>query len=457
MDKPLFTFDEILRATGGTSAGTQPAPGLAVGAVSTDTRKPMEGALFLALRGESFDAHMFLQTAVEKGAAVLCVEKGSAAPLPPGIPIVAVESTEKAYQDLAHFHRMRFPELRTAALTGSCGKTSTKEALRAIFDHVYGKEHVLATEGNTNNQVGVPANLLKLEERHKIAVLEAGTSHFGEIEPLARCIRPDNALIVSIRSSHIENLGSLEGIASEKSHIFDFLPASGGGVIPFQCAGNDILRAALKSRRILTFGTEAEADFRAEYLGGNLRGASFRLIRKDTGETAEVTWSVPGLHQAVNAAGAAALASLFGVSLAEAAEGLKNTTLPGMRMRIAEHGGATWINDAYNANPDSMKASLLWLKEFADAAKLVLVLGDMGEQGEHAPEAHAGVMRFARENFPTARIIAVGPRMSEAGKGIADAAYNASSEVKDLPVRPGDLVFLKASRSTRLELVEPEN
>lgn len=456
MDTPLFTFEEILRATGGSSVGIE-ARNVAVFAVSTDTRKPMPGALFLALRGESFDAHKFLSNAVEQGAAALCVEKGSTYPLPAGIPVVAVESTEKAYQALALFHRMRFPELRVASLTGSCGKTSTKEALRAIFEHVYGKDRVLATEGNTNNQVGVPANLLRLEARHKIAVLEAGTSHFGEIAPLTECIRPDNAMIVSIRSSHIENLGSLEGIASEKSHIFDRLPTEGGGVIPFRCAGNDILRAALKGHRILTFGTEAEADYRAEYLGGNLRGASFRLIRKETGETAEVNWSVPGEHQAVNAAGAAALASLFGVSLADAAEGLKGTTLPGMRMRIAEHSGATWINDAYNANPDSMKASLLWLKEFAEDARLVLVLGDMGEQGEHAAEAHAGVMRFARNAFPRARIVAVGPFMSEAGKGLADLSFAASSEVKALPVKSGDLVFLKASRATRLELVEPEN
>jgi len=456
MDKALFTFEEILQATGGTSVGEKKT-GVSVCSVSTDTRKPMPGALFIALRGESFDAHAFLANAVERGAAVLCVEKSSGAPLPPGIPIVAVDSTEKAYQDLARFHRMRFPALRVAALTGSCGKTSTKEALRAIFNHVYGNDHVLATEGNTNNQVGVPANLLKLEQRHKIAVLEAGTSHFGEIEPLARCIRPDHAMIVSIRSSHIENLGSLEGIASEKSHIFGELPTNGGGVIPFRCAGNDILREALKGHRILTFGTEEEADYRAEYLGGNLRGASFRLIRKETGETAEVNWSVPGEHQAVNAAGAAALASFFGISLADAAEGLKGTTLPGMRMRIAEHGGATWINDAYNANPDSMKASLLWLKEFADASRLVLVLGDMGEQGDRAPEAHADVIRFARDNFPAARIVAVGPMMSEAGKGIADSSFASSAEAKNLPVKPGDLVFLKASRSTRLELVEPEN
>lgn len=457
MSQIHFTFGEALRITGGIPLGPFD-PEKVFTAVSTDTRESMPDALFIALKGDSFDAHLFLADAVRMGAVLLCIDRGESARLPDGVPAIGVDSTLSAYQAVAAAHRAKFPDLRVAALTGSCGKTGTKEALRAIFNAAFGKDHVLATEGNTNNQIGVPRNLLRLTSEHRIAVLEAGTNHHGEIAPLAACIRPDNALIVSIRSCHLENLGSLEGVAQEKSNIFSTLPPEGGGVIPYSCAGGDILRKALAGHRILTFGPEPEADYRAEYLGGDLHGASFRLHVRATGEEALVHWSVPGAHQASNAAGAAALASFFGVSLAKAAEGLSGTTLPGMRMRVTEHGGATWINDAYNANPDSMAASLGWLHEFADDSKLVLALGDMLELGTDSHKLHAATLAKARELFPRARIIAIGERMTAVGRDADIFFPDSKAAAKEILscVKPGDTVFLKASRSTKLELLEPE-
>lgn len=459
MTSPLFTFQEIADVTGGTVCGSF-NPASTVDAVFTDTRANVPNALFIALKGEKFDAHNFLADAVSHGAVLLCIEQDSMDKLPDGAAAVAVKSTVEAYRLLAKHHRAKFPGLIIAALTGSCGKTSTKECLRAIFNHVYGTDHVLATEGNTNNHIGVPCNLLKLNENHKAAVLELGTSNFGEIDPLADAVRPQNSLIVSIRSSHIENFKTLDGTATEKSDVFKYLPPEGAGVIPYDCPGNQVLRNALAGHRILTFGPEAEADFRSEYLGGDLRGATFRITRKDTGEQQEIHWSVPGAHQACNAAGAAALASLFGITLAQAAAGIANTVLPGMRMRITERDGVTWVNDAYNANPDSMKASLAWLAEFADEKNLVLLLGNMAELGEYAENGHREVLETARKFFPEARLIVVGPDMKRAADTLAippTAVFANSAEaaehIKEF-LKEGDLVFLKASRSTKMELIE---
>lgn len=459
MESPLFTFQEIADVTGGTIYGPFDPAGV-VTTVSTDTRTVGADSLFIALKGENFDAHNFLSNAVSNGAVLLCIEADSVQKLPEGVAAIAVKSTVEAYRLLAKHHRGKFPGLITAALTGSCGKTSTKECLRAIFNHVYGAEHVLATEGNTNNHIGVPRNLLNLTAAHKAAVLELGTSNFGEIDPLADAVRPQNSLIVSIRSSHIENFKTLDGTATEKSDVFKYLPPEGAGVIPYDCPGNAVLRNALAGHKILTFGPEAEADFRSEYLGGDLRGATFRITRKDTGEQQTVHWSVPGAHQACNAAGAAALTSLFGITLEQAASGIAKTVLPGMRMRITERDGMTWVNDAYNANPDSMKASLTWLAEFADPQKLVLILGNMAELGEYAESGHREVLEMARKLFPEARLLVVGPDMKRAAETLAippDAVFPDSAEAAESVknyLREGDIIFLKASRSTKMEKIE---
>ena len=463
---PLFTAEEAASVTGGIFVNP-PERNLELSSVSTDTRKIEKGALFLALTGEKFDAHDYLAQAVEQGASMLCIAEEKRHLLPPGVPALLVKSTVQAYQALAHRHRMRFPALHVIALTGSCGKTSTKETLRAIFQHAFGEEHVLYTEGNTNNQIGLPQNLLRLREHHKFAILEMGTNHPGEIEPLARCAEPEAAMIVSIGNCHLEFLGSLEGVAREKSHIFCTVPRNGFAVIPENSPANEVLRNAVSGiDSVRTFGSDedAKADFQSEYLGGNLYGSSFRLVKRTTGESATIQWSVPGKHQACNAAGAAAMADAFGIPLKTIAEGISKTALPGMRMRVTEHRGSTWINDAYNANPDSMRASLAWLSEFANPEKLLLVLGDMGEIGGGALKAHAELLIHARTLFPETRICAVGENMTEAFRSLSPqpdktAFFSTPSDAADFlrkNVRQGDLVFLKASRSVHLEIAEQE-
>ncbi len=454
----MFSLEELIAATGGKPLNAPDAKGVA--SISTDSRKDAPGSLFVALSGESFDGHEFLSAALERGAAILCVEKAKLSKLPAGAPALVVDSCLDAYQSLAAFHRSRFKDLKLVALTGSSGKTSSKEMLRAIFERAFGKDHVLATEGNLNNQVGVPITLLKLESRHKICVVEMGTNHFGEIEPLSRIARPDAALIVSIGRCHLEHFGSLEGVAKEKSSIFRHLKPGGSAIVPASGNCSEALREAASGRKTLSFGGESGADVWSEYLGGRLSGSEFVLHAKG-GASAKVSWPLSGAHQARNAAGAAAVALSLGVELPLVAEGLANCSLPGMRARVAEHAGATWINDAYNANPDSMKASIEWLSGFADNSKLLLGLGDMRELGDCALAAHVETLEFALSKLPGARILAVGPVMCEAVKSVSiplesfpDSA-SAASRFQSL-AKPGDTVFIKASRGTRLELLEPK-
>ena len=454
-----LAFSDLAAAVGGTLRNIS-SDGF-VSCVSTDSRKEIQNGLFFAIAGERFDGHDFLAAAMKNGAALLCIEEESLHKLPPGAPALIVKSTQQAYLDAAKFYRNSFPELKVIALSGSSGKTSTKEMLRSIFAEVYGEDHVLATEGNTNNQIGVPYNLFRLNENHKIAVIETGTNHFGEIQPLARTIQPDAAVIVSIGRCHLENLLSLEGVAAEKSDLFRCLKPGGTAVIPAGCPQNPILAKAADPCNVVTAGEE-DGDLFSIYLGGNIDGSAFLLKDTRTGEVAKVDWYLSGAHQASNAALAAAVAKSFGIPLKTIARGLENCSLPGLRMKKSEHLGATWINDAYNANPDSMRATLTWLSEFAVPTKVLPVLGDMLETGENASLVHKEILEYALELFPEDKILAVGPLMTAA------AAELASERIISFPdsetcageiaahVIPEGIVFLKASRGTHLEKVEPQ-
>lgn len=462
----LFTFQEIRDVCHGKLMNADQALNHTVDEVVSDTRAPMKKALFIALTGERFDAHDYLDDAIRKGAALLCVDRRKADKLPPDAPAVLVDSTLAAYQALAGYHRRRFPNLKLVALTGSCGKTSTKEILRTIFEHAADTGEVLATQGNTNNQIGVPQNLLRLNAKHQYAVIEMGTNHPGEIEPIAKIAAPQTALIVSIGNCHLEFFINLDGVADEKSHIF--LPETvRNAIYPQNCAGYETLKkAAAHIPWQYTFGEEPGASVRMIYNGGNLNGSSFELIETATGKRIEVNWNLTGRHQALNAAGAAAAALSFGIPLETIGKAIGSIQLPGYRMRKKQHGNALWINDAYNGNPDSMCAALSWLAEFADPQHLLLVLGDMGELGRDALKGHLRVLSFAFECLPGVRIAAVGPQMTEALMVLNLAANhpsaktflsarNAIQEVRRM-VRPDDLVFLKGSRSTGLEIIEPE-
>jgi len=447
-----FTAAEFTAATSGYwRNGAIPAGALAI---STDTRIDNCGKIFLALKGEKFDAHDFLDRAVESRCSAICAAADKLDMLPPDIPVLVVDDTLKALQDCALFHRRRFPDLTVLGVTGSVGKTSVKEMLRAICCAAVGNDAVLCTEGNTNNQIGVAQNLLKLTSAHRYAVLEAGTSSPGEIAPLGRIIQPAGAIVNSIAPCHLENLIDLHGVALEKSELLRAVPVGGYAVFPQDAPETATLRAVAAGRKIYTFGSDGRGDFSAFWRSGSLDGSSFELRFPD-GSNALINWHLTGTHNALNAAGAAALAYSCGISRQAIITGLPQTVLPGMRMKRTVVDGVTYFNDAYNANPASMQASLTMLSRSGLTGKLVLVLGGMRELGALSVSAHTQLLEQAKNLLPDAGVLTVGAEFA----GISPRHFTSCEAAKTYLaalVKPGDTVFAKGSRGNAVEKVLPQ-
>jgi len=336
--------------------------------------------------------------------------------------------------------------------------------MRAVFPAAFGESAVYATAGNTNNHVGVPQNILNLNAQHKVCVLEMGTNHPGEIEVLSKIAEPDLSVITMIGHSHLEYFGDLKGVATEKAAILSHMKKDGIAVIPDDTPSLKVLEKAASKFNVMHFGCGKNSTVQVKYLGGNLNGSSFELFSKESGETVVVNWTLSGRHQAVNAGAAACAGLALGIDLKTIATGLANCKLPGMRMKTTQFKGVTWINDAYNANPDSVISALTWLSEFTDPARLVIVLGDMLELGESTLESHQKILRFAVEKFKDAKIVAIGPRMIEV---CADRSFKPALEILTFEssgkavesVRAlachGRTVFLKGSRGMKLEKIDP--
>lgn len=456
MEKTSFNGIELMKCTVG-QWNTVLSLDFELNRIITDTREDCSDALFLALRGENFDAHDFLDAAVAANAAALCIEKTFSERIKPewNIPILLVDDTLTAYQSIANFHKKRLKNLHSVAITGSMGKTSCKEIIRSILIAAAGEDAVYATRSNTNNQVGVPQNLLKVNSKHRFCILEMGTNHFGEIEPLSRTLEPDVALINSIAPCHLEALGNLRGVAQEKSKIFTALKPDGIAVIPKDCPEIDYLLEKTKNFKTMRFGTDVEVI----YHGGNLHGSCIELVFKD--KHIKLDWSLSGAHQAANAAAAATVAISLGIELNAIAIGLANCVLPGMRMKVARVNNIDWINDAYNASPESVTAALYWLKEFVKAENLILVLGDMLELGETSNSQHQKVLKKSFELFPEASFILVGNEFKRAGQGmqLKKTCFCENSNIAKENIKAflstGKTVLLKGSRGMKLEKLWP--
>ncbi len=458
-----FQLKDLQSATGGEWYNPVDQE-LIITGIKTDTREKCGNALFLALAGEKFDAHDFLENAVNSDASALCINRSAVNKINSAwkLPVLIVNDTVTAFQQIARFHKRRLKGLKTIGVTGSMGKTSVKEIIRSILAAAVGEDAVHATVANTNNQIGVPQNLLMLDSRHRYAVIEMGTNHHGEIEPLSRCAEPDVAVIASVGPCHLEFLGDLNGVATEKAKIFSGLHPSGVAIIPDKCPGVEILEKAAEKFKLVRFGKSA-GSVRADYLGGKLHGSTIKLSVPDSTLSPVVNWKLSGAHQAFNAAAATAAAMCLGIEMDAVTAGLADCVLPGMRMKITEKNGITWINDAYNANPGSMPAAIEWLAEFAEPEKLVLVLGDMLELGEATEKEHQQVINFAVTTFPAANFFLVGPQMTAAVRKIKTSAKiitctdSTEAAGKITPfLTPGVTVFLKGSRGMHLETVEPK-
>jgi UDP-N-acetylmuramoyl-tripeptide--D-alanyl-D-alanine ligase len=427
-----FSWRELALFTTGRWLRPPPATD-ATCAVSTDSRSIGPGQAFLALRGEHFDGHDFIPSAIASGASAIIAETD--APADSATPWLQVEDCLRAYQDLAAFHRMRWPELPLIGITGSSGKTSSKEIIAAILRAEFAT--VLATAANTNNLIGVPQNLLRLDG-HEAAVIELGTNAPGEIATLTHIAAPAVAIITSIGPVHLEGLGSVEGVAREKASICEGLPANGLAIIP------EAWRHAISAPQVVTVGGDYQV---VDYQSDGLERARFCVVRK--GERLLIDWPVAGLHQARNVAAAVAVADHLDIAADKVATALAEFELPGMRMAREEIDGVTWINDAYNANPDSMRALIDCL---VGHSKLILVLGDMLELGLDEASLHLETLRYARRTLPEARLLPVGPRMAAAAADLGlPAAPDLDAARELLTPQPGDSVALKASRGMALE------
>ena len=453
-----FTAGDVARWTGGRLLAGSPTTPF-TGAV-IDSRQVSDGHLFIAILGPNHDAHRFVPQVIEAGAAGVLVQRGSAVQAGSAC-VIEVDDTTAALGAVAAGHRALF-EGPVVAITGSSGKTTTKEMCAAILSAAGPR---LKTEGNLNNEFGLPLTLLRREERHQRLVVELGMNHRGEIARLAAIAKPDVALVTNCGVAHIEFLGSRDEIAAEKGDLYAALEPGGVAVVNL----DDPLASAQARRfegRVMEYSCGERGDVRARDVHFVERGA-FAFDLETPEGTASLCVSGLGETTVTNAAGAAAAALAAGVGLDAVVTGLGTYRPPAGRMAPypigSFEGGATVIDDSYNANPASMRTSLEALSALATSSQAVAVVGDMGELGDVGDAAHRETGRIAAE-LGIDWLIAVGERaplviegareagMEPARSLVASGTDAATRFVREC-LRKNDWVLVKGSRAMKLERV----
>ena len=454
---PRIAVADVVRWTGGTLVAGD--AGGACRGVGIDSRRVGPGELFVAIRGPRHDAHAFLADAIAAGAAALLVERDAALPAAlGGAAAIAVDDTTRALGALAAGHRRGFRG-PLVAVTGSNGKTTTKEMCAAILS---AGAPCLKTEGNLNNQFGLPLTLLRLGPEHRAAVVEIGMNHPGEIAPLAAIAAPTVAVVTNVGTAHIENMGSREGIAREKGALFEALGPDGVAVAN---ADDPLVLAQLgRTRaRALRFGSAPGADLRAEGvtpLGAG--GVAFELATP--AGRAAVRVAGVGRIPVVNALAAAAAALAAGAPLDQIAAGLASYRPPAGRLEpLALPRDVIVLNDSYNANPQSMEVALRSLAELKGGRRALAVIGDMGELGATAPDAHRAAGRLAAE-LGLDFVFALGEHAGEVVAGALEGGMDRARAISSLDadeitariravLRGSDRVLVKGSRAMRMERI----
>jgi len=439
----LAQFAEAVRQNGD---GTRLVTNL-----STDSRTTRPGDLFVALRGDNFDGHKFVSQATDRGAIGAIVEKTWTGKPSPDLCLLRVSDTLRAYQQIAAQYR-RSLGLKVIAITGSNGKTSTKDFTASVLGRRF---RVTKTEGNFNNHVGLPRTILQAGKEDEIAVWEIGMNHPGEIAPLARLAQPDVAIITNIGAAHIEFMGSREAIAQEKGELAASLGQDG---ILILNSGDEFAQtiAQRTSGRVIFAGIE-HGNVHASEIAQTASGAEFTIL--EGAHHCRAFLPVPGLHMVQNALLAIATGRAFGVSLEDCAAGLASAPLTKARLQIKDIGGIQFIDDSYNANPDSMKAALRTLAELETAGARIAVLGQMAELGAESTRGHQEVGETAASlgidrliDLGTGEIAAAAKAAGLTNSQVAANAEEASNLLR-ASAHPGDLVLVKGSRTARTERV----
>ncbi len=413
---------------------------------ATDSRTLTRDALFVALRGPHFDGHDFLDQALVAGAVAAMLERRMGRMRSE----LLVKDTRAALGALASAWRMRF-ERPVVAITGSNGKTTVKEMLRHILaDH----GQVLATQGNLNNDIGVPLTLFQLDQEHRYAVLEMGANHAGEISALCALVRPNVACVTQCAPAHLEGFGSIEGVARAKGEIFAALPSDGTAVLNADDAYASLWQGLIGQRRCIRFGLSAAAEVRADDIGLSAQGSAFKLVTPSGASDVKLT--LPGKHNVLNALAAAASAEALGVSVSAMRQGLESMRPVAGRLEAkAGRAGCRVLDDSYNANSGSFKAALEVLGQYA--GERWLVLGDMGELGQAALSLHHQLGEMAHQ-AGVKRLYAVGELSRQAVAAFGPGGCHFATPEALLKALEGNLhqdltILIKGSRAARMENV----
>lgn len=459
-----WSRNEILLATGGrlNREGRKEI----FGEVVTDSVKVKKGSVFVALKGERLDGHRFVSDAVRRGASCVVVHREPSRPVPRGPTIIQVRDTLRALGDLAHYRRESYAPM-VLAITGSNGKTTTKEMVAAILEEASmdGKRlrgKVLKTEGNFNNLVGLPLTLLRLRKEDKVAVVELGTNCPGEIQRLAEIAHPDVGIITSVAAAHLEGLNSLAGVAREKAALYRGLRDRGTIAVNLDDLWARRLGEKFKGRKI-TYGKRGQVRVES----WRSLGTQGMLFTLRTGrQRSRVRLHFLGQHNIANATGAAAVARALGIRLAVIRRGLQKARPLPMRMQIEDWKGIGIVNDVYNANPASMEAAIKTLAEIECRGARIAVLGDMFELGGQSRTQHLQLGKHVgRAGID--RLYLLGARAQQLKKGALQGGLRSEQVIigkdhRDIArllrrhLKKGDWLLVKGSRGMKMETVLKE-
>ena len=452
----MFTVKDILMSTSGILLSGNENEMLR--GVSTDTRRLKGGELFVAIKGERFDGHNFILDAVSKGAGAVIVQDGCITNSNfrlPDASLISVPNSITALGDIARFHRSRF-KIPLIGITGSNGKTTTKEMTGAILAK---KFNIIKNFGTENNHIGVPLTLMRINADHKIAVLEMGTNHLGEIKRLSEIAAPTMAIITNIGPSHLKYLKDMDTVLKAKCEVLDYLRDKEATVV---INGDDELLKKVKTKlKTIKFGLNKDFDFYADKIDLQPDGISFRLNGKW-----EIGLSVVGKHNVYNALGAIAASWQFDVDINQIQEALKEFKAPNMRMEVKRLKDIKIINDTYNSNPMSMRQAIEALGDITTKGRKILVAGDMLELGNLSGRFHHLVGRQAAESGIDL-IVAVGKLAEFISNGAQEAGMsekkikrcNLTQEACDTVlnlIKKGDTILIKGSRAMRMEQIVKE-